>query len=67
MIPMAAPMFGSDYGGYKLMDLNGERVLNDPIVPMPDDSELMYVFTFPPNEELYWSLPIFPGTQSFLS
>ncbi|RVE42173.1 hypothetical protein evm_013174 [Chilo suppressalis] len=62
-IPMAAPIFGPDYGGYKLMDLNAERVLSDHIVSMPLNSELMYVFDFPPDEELYWSLPNFPGNR----
>ncbi|CAG9782356.1 unnamed protein product [Diatraea saccharalis] len=62
-IPMAAPIFGPDYGGYKLMDLNAERVVSDHIVSMPLNSELMYVFDFPPDEELYWSLPNFPGNR----
>lgn len=60
-IPMAAPILGDDYGGYRLMDVNAQRVLTDHIVSMPTESELMYVFQFPPDEELYWSLPVFPG------
>lgn len=44
------------------MDLNAERVINDQIVPVTNESELMYIFSFGgPNEELYWSLPVFPG------
>lgn len=60
-IAMAAPIFGDDYGGYTITDLNAENIINDAFVPVPDKSELMYVFTFPPNEQLYWSLPVFPG------
>ncbi|KAL0852381.1 hypothetical protein ABMA28_000578 [Loxostege sticticalis] len=62
-IPMAAPILGDDYGGYRLMDVNAQRVLTDHIVSMPTESELMYVFQFPPDEELYWSLPVFPGNR----
>lgn len=60
-IPLAAPIFGDDYGGYTLMDLNAEQVINDQFVPSPKQSELMYMFSSPPLEELYWSLPGFPG------
>lgn len=45
------------------MDFNGNTVINDQFVPVPDKSELMYVFPFPADTglELYWSLPVFPG------
>ncbi|XP_038216733.1 basement membrane-specific heparan sulfate proteoglycan core protein-like isoform X4 [Zerene cesonia] len=62
-IPIAAPIFGENYGGYTLTDLNGEQVINDHFVPAPDESELMYIFSFLPEGELYWSLPIFPGNR----
>ncbi|KAJ0183614.1 hypothetical protein K1T71_000037 [Dendrolimus kikuchii] len=62
-VPMAAPIFGPNYGGYTLMDLNAETVLNDHFLPVPDKSELTYVFSFPPNVDLYWSLPVFPGNR----
>ncbi|KAL4717631.1 hypothetical protein ACJJTC_000780, partial [Scirpophaga incertulas] len=62
-IPMAAPIFGEDYGGYKITDLKAERVLDDHITSIPNESELMYVFNFMPDEELYWSLPVFPGNR----
>lgn len=58
---MAAPIFGDDNGGYTLTDLNSANIYKDDFVPQPDRSELMYIFAFPPNEELYWSLPVFPG------
>ncbi|XP_049885171.1 basement membrane-specific heparan sulfate proteoglycan core protein-like isoform X3 [Pectinophora gossypiella] len=62
-IEMAAPIFGDDYGGYSLTDLNGEQVIDDQFVPDPNESELMYTFPFPPDGELYWSLPVFPGNR----
>ncbi|CAH4038666.1 unnamed protein product [Pieris brassicae] len=62
-IPIAAPIFGENYGGYTLTDLNGQLVINDQFVPAPDESELMYMFSSPPQEELYWSLPVFPGNR----
>ncbi|XP_045509969.1 basement membrane-specific heparan sulfate proteoglycan core protein isoform X5 [Colias croceus] len=62
-IPIAAPIFGENYGGYTLTDLNGEQVINDHFVPAPDESELMYIFSFLPEGELYWSLPVFPGNR----
>ncbi|XP_060809746.1 basement membrane-specific heparan sulfate proteoglycan core protein isoform X4 [Amyelois transitella] len=62
-IPMAAPIFGDNYGGYSITNLNGNNVLASSFVPMPDASELMYTFPFPPNEELFWSLPVFPGNR----
>lgn len=43
------------------MDINAETVINDQFVPVPDKSELMYVFPFPADKDLYWSLPVFPG------
>lgn len=58
---MAASIFGENYGGYTLTDLNAEQVINDQFVPAPNESELMYMFSFPPNNDLYWSLPVFPG------
>ncbi|CAK1554719.1 unnamed protein product [Leptosia nina] len=62
-IPMAAPIFGENYGGYSITDLNGEQVINDQFLPVPNESELMYIFSTPPAEELYWSLPVFPGNR----
>ncbi|XP_028173989.1 basement membrane-specific heparan sulfate proteoglycan core protein isoform X3 [Ostrinia furnacalis] len=62
-IPMAAPVLGDDYGGYRLMDVTASRVLTDAIVSVPIESELMYVFSYPPDTELYWSLPVFPGNR----
>lgn len=62
-VPMAAPIFGPNYGGYTLMDLNADVILNDHFVPVPDKSELMYVFSYPPDMELFWSLPVFPGNR----
>ncbi|XP_053624887.1 basement membrane-specific heparan sulfate proteoglycan core protein isoform X4 [Plodia interpunctella] len=62
-IPMAAPIFGDKYGGYSITNLNGNNVVASNFVPMPDYSELMYTFPFPPNEELFWSLPVFPGNR----
>ncbi|XP_045489882.1 basement membrane-specific heparan sulfate proteoglycan core protein isoform X8 [Pieris rapae] len=62
-IPIAAPIFGENYGGYTLTDLNGQLVMNDQFVPAPDESELMYMFSSTPQEELYWSLPVFPGNR----
>lgn len=58
---MAAPVLGDNYGGYAITDLNAERVIKDNFVPMFQQSELMYTFSFRPDSELYWSLPIFPG------
>lgn len=43
------------------MDINAARVINDQFVPEPDQSELTYIFSDEPDEELYWSLPLFPG------
>nr|XP_037874357.1 basement membrane-specific heparan sulfate proteoglycan core protein isoform X3 [Bombyx mori] len=62
-IPMAAPVFGENNGGYSLTDLNAEKIYNEHFVPVPDKSELMYIFSYPPENELYWSLPIFPGNR----
>ncbi|CAH2103371.1 unnamed protein product [Euphydryas editha] len=62
-IPLAAPIFGEDYGGYTLMDINADQVINDQFIPAPRESELMYVFSSTPYEELYWSLPVFPGNR----
>ncbi|XP_037299981.1 basement membrane-specific heparan sulfate proteoglycan core protein isoform X7 [Manduca sexta] len=61
--PMAAPILGDNYGGYTLMDLNANQVISDNFVPVPNQSELSYVFQYPPNQELYWSLPVFPGDR----
>lgn len=58
---MAAPVLGDNYGGYTITDLNAEQVINDQFVPMPNESELLYTFNFPPDQTLYWSLPVFPG------
>lgn len=58
---MAAPIFGENNGGYLLMDYAASEVINDQFVPMPNESELMYVFSSRPDKELYWSLPVFPG------
>lgn len=58
---MAAPILGDNYGGYTITDINSERVINDHFVPVPNESELMYMFSYPPDETLYWSLPVFPG------
>ncbi|XP_045784357.1 basement membrane-specific heparan sulfate proteoglycan core protein-like isoform X5 [Maniola jurtina] len=62
-ITLPAPMFGENYGGYTLMDINADRVINDQFVPVVNESELMYVFSDQPIEELYWSLPVFPGNR----
>ncbi|XP_041987673.1 basement membrane-specific heparan sulfate proteoglycan core protein-like isoform X2 [Aricia agestis] len=62
-ISIPAPMFEEDYGGYSLMDINADNVINNQFVPVPTQSELKYIFTFPPNQELYWSLPVFPGNR----
>nr|XP_026490200.1 basement membrane-specific heparan sulfate proteoglycan core protein isoform X1 [Vanessa tameamea] len=62
-IPLAAPIFGESYGGYTLMDLNADQVINDQFIPSPKESELMYVFSSIPYDELYWSLPVFPGNR----
>ncbi|CAK1588065.1 unnamed protein product [Parnassius mnemosyne] len=62
-IPMAAPIFGENNGGYSLMDLYASEVINDQFVPVPHESELMYVFSSRPDKELYWSLPGFPGNR----
>ncbi|KAM3968767.1 basement membrane-specific heparan sulfate proteoglycan core protein isoform 3-T3 [Aphomia sociella] len=62
-IPMAAPIFGSNYGGYTITNLNGDREYNSNFVPLPKNSELRYTFQFPPSEDLYWSLPEFPGNR----
>lgn len=62
-IPLAAPIFGEDYGGYTLMDLNADQVINDQFIPAPKESELMYVFSSRPYDDLYWSLPVFPGKR----
>lgn len=43
------------------MDINAEHVYADDFVPVPDKSELMYIFNFPATRDLYWSLPVFPG------
>lgn len=43
------------------MDLNADQVINDQFIPAPKDSELMYVFSSRPYDDLYWSLPVFPG------
>ncbi|XP_045541991.1 basement membrane-specific heparan sulfate proteoglycan core protein isoform X1 [Papilio machaon] len=61
-IQLAAPVFG-DKVGYTLMDLQGSVVINDQFVSVPIESELRYVFTRPPNQDLYWSLPVFPGNR----
>ncbi|XP_050360620.1 basement membrane-specific heparan sulfate proteoglycan core protein isoform X4 [Nymphalis io] len=62
-IPLAAPIFGENYGGYSLMDLNADQVINDQFIPSPKESELMYVFSSIPYDDLYWSLPVFPGNR----
>ncbi|KAJ8737484.1 hypothetical protein PYW08_000079 [Mythimna loreyi] len=62
-VPIAAPVLGENYGGYAISDLNAERVIKDNFVPMFQQSELMYTFSFRPEVELYWSLPIFPGNR----
>ncbi|KAJ8737311.1 hypothetical protein PYW07_000582 [Mythimna separata] len=62
-VPIAAPVLGENYGGYAISDLNAERVIKDNFVPMFQQSELMYTFSFQPEIELYWSLPIFPGNR----
>lgn len=43
------------------MDLNADQVINDQFIPAPKESELMYVFSSRPYDDLYWSLPVFPG------
>lgn len=58
---MPASMFGEDYGGYSITNLHGDLVINDQFVPAPKESELLYVFSDPPVQTLYWSLPVFPG------
>lgn len=60
-IPMPASMIGPDYGGYSITNLNGDLVVNDQFVPAPRESELSYIFSHPPDQTLYWSLPVFPG------
>ncbi|XP_069364961.1 basement membrane-specific heparan sulfate proteoglycan core protein isoform X10 [Maniola hyperantus] len=62
-ITLPAPMFGENYGGYTLMDINADRVINDQFVPVVNKSQLMYVFSDQPIGELYWSLPVFPGNR----
>ncbi|XP_072931305.1 basement membrane-specific heparan sulfate proteoglycan core protein [Epargyreus clarus] len=62
-IPMAAPIFGENHGGYTLMDLELEQVISEQFIPDPNHSELMYTFSYPPQNELYWSLPVFPGNR----
>ncbi|XP_052752510.1 basement membrane-specific heparan sulfate proteoglycan core protein isoform X3 [Galleria mellonella] len=62
-IPMAAPILGSNYGGYTITNLNGDQEYNTDFVPLPKNSELRYTFQFPPSEDLYWSLPVFPGNR----
>ncbi|CAH0716594.1 unnamed protein product, partial [Brenthis ino] len=62
-IPLPAPILGDDYGGYTLMDLNAEQVINDQFLPSPKQSELMYIFSSPQISDLYWSLPVFPGNR----
>lgn len=62
-IPMPASMFGIDYGGYSITNLNGDLVINDQFVPAPKESELLYIFSSPPDQTLYWSLPVFPGER----
>ncbi|XP_068617476.1 basement membrane-specific heparan sulfate proteoglycan core protein isoform X3 [Battus philenor] len=62
-IPLAAPIFGVNNGGYNLMDLFASEVISDKFVPVPHESELMYVFQSRPAKELYWSLPVFPGNR----
>ncbi|KOB69320.1 Terribly reduced optic lobes [Operophtera brumata] len=36
-----APIFGDNYGGYTIMDINAETVINNQFVPVPDKSELI--------------------------
>lgn len=60
-IPIPAPIFGENFGGYTLMNLNADSVIKNQFVPATNESELLYEFPYPPNEELYWSLP-FTGT-----
>ncbi|XP_052746482.1 basement membrane-specific heparan sulfate proteoglycan core protein isoform X2 [Bicyclus anynana] len=62
-ITLPAPIFGDNYGGYTLMDINADRVINDQFIPAVNESELMYVFTDQPLADLYWSLPVFPGNR----
>ncbi|XP_061720060.1 basement membrane-specific heparan sulfate proteoglycan core protein isoform X2 [Cydia pomonella] len=58
-----APMVGEN--NYRIMDLAAQKVLNDHFVPNPAESELTYSFSFPPDEELFWSLPLLtlPGNM----
>ena len=65
-VPIAAPVLGENYGGYAITDLKAERVIKDNFVPMFQQSELMYTFSFRPDVELYWSLPIFPGKYAII-
>ncbi|XP_048488585.1 basement membrane-specific heparan sulfate proteoglycan core protein isoform X3 [Plutella xylostella] len=62
-VPMPAPIFGENYGGYAITNFAADSVVHSEFVPAANESELMYVFTYPPNEELYWSLPVFPGNR----
>lgn len=62
-VTIPASIFGPEYGGYTLMDYNAENVIRHGFVPATNESELMYIFNFPPVEELYWSLPVFPGNR----
>lgn len=43
------------------MNLNADSVIKNQFVPATNESELIYEFSYPPNEELFWSLP-FSGT-----
>lgn len=65
-ISIPASIFGDTFGGYTLTDFNADTVISDGFLPATNESELMYVFSDPPVEELYWSLPVFPGITILL-
>lgn len=60
-IAIPAPIIGENYGNYSITDLTARRIINDQFVPSTRESELTYIFSFPANEELFWSLPHFTG------
>nr|XP_032526331.1 basement membrane-specific heparan sulfate proteoglycan core protein [Danaus plexippus plexippus] len=64
-VSLGAPIFDENNGGYTLMNINADQVINDQFQSAPKESELTYIFSQQPisGEDLYWSLPVFPGNR----